>query len=82
MADELKVNITVRGAQRPTEAEVRIVVMLKRILYLIDGVPGEFGARIESPSGIIELDANGEWQRVRDSNSREADPNRTSDAAP
>ena len=83
MGDELKITITVRGVLQPTVARTRIVMMLKRALYLVDGIPGKFTARIDgAPGGSIELDENREWRRVRDSNSRGCDPNTLSGRAP
>lgn len=78
----MKVTITIRGVRNPETAERHVTNMLKRSLYLVDSLPGEFGARIDGPSESIELDENREWQRVRDSNSRGCDPNRASNAAP
>ncbi|MCW2930005.1 MAG: hypothetical protein JWM19_967 [Actinomycetia bacterium] len=87
MDDELKVTVTVRGVRNPHVAVTRIMNLLKRSLYLIDGEEGSFTARIDAPGVSIELDENREWQvaegqRVRDSNSRGGDPNRVSTAAP
>jgi hypothetical protein len=83
MDDEVKMTITIRGVRNhPSVTENVITTALKRALYSVGGIPGEFGARIDGPCGSIELDENREWQRVRDSNSRGADPDTLSRRAP
>lgn len=54
--------MTVRGLRNPEAAVRQAVRMLKRSLYLVEGKPGEFGARIDAPGISIELDANREWR--------------------
>lgn len=82
ITDEVTVTVTVRGLLDGQQGETAITSMIKRALYMVDGAPGQFGARIEGPSGAIELDGNGEWQRARDSNPRGSDPNLLSGQAP
>lgn len=88
MEDKLNVRISVGGlATDPAVAAQVLVNRLKRALFQVTGHPGEFTAEITvflpgDLDGTRTALVDGEWQRVRDSNSRGFDTNRASNAAP
>lgn len=56
MADDVTVTVTIRGLANPDVAANAVVNFIRRALYYVDGIPGEFSSVIECQRLGIRLE--------------------------